>query len=142
MSGSCADTEADRVLPGKRLLSMPRIFWIEDDTTYAAILGRRLERAGFELQTANNGEDGLKRIMADPPDLVLLDIGLPGKDGFQVLEELKADLAMSRIPVVMLSRLSSREDVERCQRSGCAEYLIKTQHDPEELVRHLKRMLQ
>lgn len=121
---------------------MPRLFWIEDDTTYASILGKRLEQAGFELLTANNGEDGLRRIAADLPDLVLLDIGLPGKDGFQVLEELKANPSTAKIPVVMLSRLSSREDVERCQQSGCAEYLIKTQHDPVELVRHLKRMLQ
>lgn len=121
---------------------MARIFWIEDDAAYSAILSRYLEAAGHEMAIANSGEDGLKRIQQEHPDLVLLDIGLPGKDGFELLEAIKADAAMRKVPVVMLSRLSSREDVERCQSLGCAEYLIKTQHNPEELVRHIGKMLQ
>lgn len=127
---------------GKPSPNMPKIFWIEDDLKYGAILGRHLEAAGFEVRMANNGEDGLKRVQQETPDLILLDIGLPGKDGFEVLEALKADSATSRIPVIMLSRLSAREDVEKCLSLGCAEYLIKTQYGPEEVVRHIAKMLQ
>ncbi len=112
---------------------------IEDDLVFADILGKTLESAGFAVIKVGNGDDGLKRAKSDHPDAILSDIGLPRKDGFELLEELKALPETSSIPVFMLSRLSSREDVQRCFALGCTDYLIKTQHHPEDVVRRLVR---
>ncbi|MCC7522814.1 response regulator [Candidatus Uhrbacteria bacterium] len=120
---------------------MAKIFWMEDDAAYAAILKKALHSAGHEVVHASNGEDGLRRVTAEGADLILLDIGLPAKDGFEVLEALKSGESTKRIPVVMLSRLCSREDLDRCFGLGCDEYLIKTQHGSDDIVRHINRRL-
>ncbi len=115
------------------------ILCVEDDKTFADILIRHLQQAGFEVTHAMNGEDGGKRARSEQPDAILLDIGLPQKDGFTLLEELKSDAETSKIPVFMLTRLSTREDLERCFRLGCTDYLIKTQQHPADVVRRLKK---
>ncbi len=120
---------------------MPTILCIEDDKVFADIVCKTLTRAGFDVIHATNGEDGLRKAREEMPDAILLDIGLPRKDGFEVLESLKAADQVKDIPVVMLSRLSSKEDVDQCFALGCAEYLIKTQHSPEDVVNHLRRIL-
>jgi len=112
---------------------------IEDDSVFADILAKTLESDGFNVLKCGNGEDGLRRAMNDKPDVVLLDIGLPKKDGFEVLQELRSTSGTSSIPVFILSRLSSREDVDKCFSIGCTDYLIKTQHHPEDISRRLKR---
>lgn len=118
---------------------MKRVLSIEDDAVFAGILAKTLESAGFEVIRSNNGEEGLKRAVYDKPDAILLDIGLPRKDGFELLEELKGTTETAAIPVFMLSRLSSREDVDRCFSLGCTDYLIKTQHHPEDVARRIHR---
>lgn len=115
------------------------ILSIEDDSMFADILLKSIDLAGYQVSRSANGEDGLKRAIQDKPDAILLDIGLPKKDGFEVLEALKADAATSAIPVFMLSRLSSREDIDRCFTLGCEDYLIKSQHHPDDIVRRLHR---
>ncbi|MCK9360969.1 response regulator [Patescibacteria group bacterium] len=120
---------------------MPRILCVEDDKMFADILSRAFLRADFEVFHAWNGEEGLRKAAEELPDLIVLDIGLPKKDGFEVLETLKADSGLAHIPVMMLSRLSTKEDVEQCFALGCAEYLIKTQHSPEDVVQHARRLL-
>lgn len=118
-----------------------RILCVEDDKMFADILSRAFEQDGFEVVVATNGEEGLRKAADESPDLIVLDIGLPKKDGFEVLQTLKADPVLNTIPVMMLSRLSTKEDVEQCFALGCAEYLIKTQHPPEEVVKHARRLL-
>ena len=113
----------------------------EDDKMYAGIIRKALEADGFQVVHVLNGEELLRRAVTDAPDVILLDIGLPNKDGFEVLQELKADEVTRDIPVLMLTRLSSREDVKPCYEHGCAEYLIKTQHSPEEVSQHVRRVL-
>lgn len=120
---------------------MSRILCVEDDKMFADILCRAFQRDGFEVIQAGNGEEGLRKAAEAAPDLIVLDIGLPKKDGFEVLEALKADPTLAHIPVMMLSRLSTKEDVEQCFALGCVEYLIKTHHTPEEVVLHVRRLL-
>lgn len=118
---------------------MKRVLSVEDDAVFAGILAKTLASAGFEVIRSNNGEDGFKRAVSDKPDAVVLDIGLPRKDGFELLEELKKTSETASIPVFMLSRLSSREDVDKCFSLGCTDYLIKTQHHPEDVARRINR---
>lgn len=115
------------------------VLHVEDDRMYADIIRKALEAQGFSVQHVSTGEEALRR--ASTADVILLDIGLPQKDGFDVLGELKAQAETSGIPVIMLSRLSSKEDVEQCRTLGCAEYLIKTQHSPEDIANHVRRIL-
>lgn len=129
-------------MPGRHTLAdMPTILCIEDDKIFADIVCKTLMREGFDVIHATNGEDGLRKAREGMPDAILLDIGLPKKDGFEVLEALKAETGTKTIPVVMLSRLSSKEDVDQCFALGCDEYLIKTQHTPEDVAAHLRRIL-
>ncbi len=129
-------------MPGRHILAdMATILCIEDDKVFADIVCKALMRDGFEVIHATNGEDGLRKAKEQAPDVILLDIGLPKKDGFEVLETLKASDETKAIPVVMLSRLSSREDVDQCFALGCEEYLIKTEHSPEDIVSHMRRVL-
>jgi len=120
----------------------PTILSIEDDQTYAEILQKSFERVGFRVLRSSHGEEGIKRAVQDSPDVILLDIGLPKIDGFEVLDALKADDRTSGIPVFMLSKLSSREDVVRCFDLGCADYFIKTQHHPDDIVQAILRRLE
>ncbi|MEK7473822.1 MAG: response regulator [Patescibacteria group bacterium] len=120
---------------------MATILCIEDDKIFADIVCKALMRGGFEVIHTTDGEDGLRKAKEQAPDAILLDIGLPKKDGFEVLEILKASDETKSIPVVMLSRLSSREDVDQCFALGCEEYLIKTEHSPEDIVLHMRRVL-
>ncbi len=113
------------------------ILCIEDDAIYLEILTKTLEASGFQVLKSSSGEDGLKRAQAEEPDIILLDIGLPKKDGFETLEELKANAKTSAIPVFMLSRLSTREDIDRCLSLGSEDYWIKTQHHPDDVARRL-----
>lgn len=117
----------------------PTVLSIEDDQTYAEILQKNLERVGFHVLRSSHGEEGLKRAIQDQPDVIMLDIGLPKKDGFEVLEELKSDPKTKHIPVFMLTKLSAREDVARCFDAGCEDYFIKTQHHPEDIVRNIQQ---
>jgi CheY-like chemotaxis protein len=115
------------------------VLCVEDDAIFCDIIAKTLEGGGFRVSKSSNGEDGLKRAKADKPDAILLDIGLPRKDGFELLGELKASPETSSIPVFMLSRLSTREDIDRCFALGCEDYLIKTQHHPDDVKRRLLR---
>jgi DNA-binding response OmpR family regulator len=115
------------------------VLHVEDDKLYADIIRKALEAQGFSVVHVPSGEEALRR--ASGVDVILLDIGLPQKNGFDVLEELKAQAETQGIPVIMLSRLSAKEDVEQCRELGCAEYLIKTQHSPEDIANHVRRAL-
>ncbi len=120
---------------------MKTVLHAEDDKLYADIIRKALEADGFFVVTVGSGEDALTAAQAKAPDLILLDIGLPRMDGFEVLEKLKADEKTRGVPVIMLSRLSSKEDVDPCFETGCAEYMIKTQHSPEDVAHHVRRIL-
>lgn len=114
--------------------SKPKVLLIEDDLPLLRMYQIVLQKAGCELITALDGEEGLQKIRNEMPNLILLDLVLPKKNGFQVLEELKNDAKLSLIPVVCLSVLNQEEDIKRCKQLGAAEFLIKTEIMPNDLV--------
>lgn len=120
-----------------------RILIVEDDGFLASIYAQKLELEGFDVSFATNGEDGLKLAQKDHPDLILLDLRLqPDKmDGFELLEKLKADAALKKIPVIVLTNLGQKEDVERCMKLGAAGYLIKAHTLPHEAVKRITETL-
>lgn len=117
------------------------ILIIEDDAFLAGIYAQKLEAEGFKAVLSTNGEDGLKQVQKEKPALVLLDLVLPKMTGFELLEILKHDPATASIPVLIMTNLAERKDVERCMALGAAGYVIKAHVLPHETVGKIKEIL-
>jgi len=117
------------------------ILLIEDDKFLRELISRKLTGEGFEVLEAVDGEAGIKKIKEEKPDLVLLDLILPGIDGFEVLAKLKEDPKISSIPVIILSNLDQREEMEKGLKLGAIDYLIKAHFTPGEIIEKIKAVL-
>lgn len=120
----------------------PTILFIDDDSVMQELLTKRFNMEDIVLVSANDAEEGLKKARELVPDLILLDILLPGQDGFSVLTDLKKDERLQHIPVVILSNLAQREEVQKGLSLGAALYLIKTRFTPMQIVEEVKRVLE
>ncbi len=121
---------------------MPKtILIIEDDKFLKELIARKLAGEGYDVLEAVDGEEGIKKIKQEKPDLVLLDLILPGVDGFEILSKMKEDPMAARIPVIILSNLGQKEDVERGFKLGAVDYLIKAHFTPGEIIDKIKAVL-
>ena len=105
-----------------------KILFVEDESALQKALSEILAEEGYQAIQALDGEDGLRLAKSELPELILLDLILPKKDGFSVLEELKKDSATKDIPVLILSNLDRAEDIERATSLGAKSYLVKTDY--------------
>jgi two-component system, OmpR family, response regulator VicR len=119
-----------------------KIALVEDDKDLSEIFKVALEREGFEVKTAFDGEVGWKLIQKEKPDLVLLDVVMPKKNGFEVLEEMKKLPQTSIVPVIMLSVRNQDDDVKQGLRLGADDYIVKSQHTVDAIVRKVKQLCQ
>lgn len=119
-----------------------KILIIEDDIFLAEVLMNRLRSENFEVMIADNGKDGMSKIREYKPDLVLLDIILPGMNGYEILEEKHRDMDIVDIPVIIVSNSGQPVEVKRALSLGVKGYLIKAQIDPDEVVECVKRELE
>jgi two-component system cell cycle response regulator DivK len=115
---------------------MATILLVEDNEMNRDMLSRRLERRGYEVIVAVDGEDGVARAAADRPDLVVMDMSLPGIDGWEATRQLKAAPATSAIPVLALTAHAMAGDRERAFEAGCDEFDTK----PVDLPRLLEKI--
>jgi class 3 adenylate cyclase len=116
-----------------------RVLVVDDDPDMAAFLARLLESEGLVAETVHSGDAAMVYVMATPPDLVLLDVLMPGTDGFSVCERLKADAATAMIPVVLVTALEDQQSRVRGIRAGADDFLSKPVHR-EELVARVKTL--
>ncbi len=119
-----------------------KLLLIEDDKFLAELLGDQFRKAGISYDLALDGEDGLLKARASSYDLILLDLILPGIDGYEVLRQLKADTELKKIPVLILSNLSQKDEIERGIRLGAEDFLIKSNFDIGEITRRIKKILE
>jgi DNA-binding response OmpR family regulator len=119
-----------------------KILVVEDDRFLRELLVAKLKKEGYTALEAFNGEEGLASITKDSPHLVLLDLVLPGTDGFGVLEAMKQNASISTVPVIVLSNLGSREDMDRAMGLGAKEFMIKAHHTPQEIVEKIRKILE
>ncbi|MFH0987454.1 MAG: response regulator [Patescibacteria group bacterium] len=117
------------------------ILLIEDEEILANLLVKRLKEEGYNISLAKNGEEGLVRIKDEKPDLILLDIVMPKKGGFEVLEEMQKNPEMKNIPVVVISNSGQPVEISRALELGVKDYLIKTQFNPEEVIKKVKKQI-
>lgn len=118
-----------------------KVLIVDDDAFLSGIYATKLELEGFEVVSARDGEEGLKTAMKEKPALILLDVLMPKLDGFEVLKRLKADAETKSIPVIMLTNLGQKEDIEKGIQDGAADYLIKAHFVPAEAVEKIKKVL-
>ena len=115
---------------------MPRLLYIEDNEMNRDMLSRRLQRRGFEVMIAADGEQGMAIAAAEKPDVILMDMSLPVVDGWEATRRLKATPDTAGIPVIGLTAHAMATDRDRCLEAGCDEYDTK----PVELRRLLEKI--
>jgi len=115
-----------------------KILVIEDDKFLRKVIKKKLLKEEYIVTEAIDGEAGLRMLKTDKPDLILLDLVLPEIDGFGVLARIKKDPILSKIPVIILSNLGQREDVQKALDLGADDYLIKSNFNPGEIVTRIE----
>lgn len=117
------------------------ILLVEDDPFLVDIYSTKLKEVGFSVEVAENGEITLKKIRERMPDLLVLDLVLPRVDGWEILKEIKTDPALAKIPVVILSNLGQKSEVDKGLSMGAVKYLIKAHYTPSEVIEEIKKIL-
>jgi DNA-binding response OmpR family regulator len=117
------------------------VLLVEDDVFLSGIYQKKFEMEGYKVSLADNGEKALLEVKKKKPDIVMLDILLPKLDGFAVLSKLKADPEVKDIPVILLTNLGQKDDVEKGLQMGASDYLIKAHFKPSEVVDKIKQVL-
>lgn len=120
---------------------MKNILFIEDESALQTALEKTLSEKGFRVIAALDGEIGLQLAEKEQPDLILLDLILPKKDGFEVLRELKANSKTKDIPVVILSNLEEESDIQRTLELGATTYLVKINYTLGEIAEKVREVL-
>lgn len=115
-----------------------KIVIVEDDEVLAKVLNSELTGAGFEVAQAFDGEAGLKLVREKRPNLVMLDLVLPKKHGFEVLEELKKSPDTKAIPVILLTLLGEDDDIKKGLKLGADDYIVKADHPVGEIIEKVK----
>jgi DNA-binding response OmpR family regulator len=114
---------------------------VDDEPMARTLLRLMLVRAGFEVVEAEDGFDALEKVSQNPPDLMILDIMMPGMDGFTVCESIRSDARTAALPIIMLSAKTDAESINRGLQVGASKYLTKPV-SPEDLTRHVRDALE
>ena len=118
-----------------------KILMIEDDIFLRKLYKDQIIRAGFDFIEATNGIEGVNKTKSEKPDLILLDLILPRKNGFDVLRDIKGNEDTKNIPVIVLSSLGHEADIKEALDLGAQDYLVKTEVRLSEVLIKIKGML-
>ena len=118
-----------------------KVLIIEDDRFLSKIYASKLSHEGIEADFALDGAEGLKKMKVSKPKLILLDLIMPKKDGFAVLEEMQSDASLKHIPVIVLSNLGQDEDILRAKKLGAKDFLVKSDSSMHEVLGKIKSYL-
>ncbi|MCK5211339.1 response regulator [Candidatus Parcubacteria bacterium] len=116
-----------------------KILVIEDEETLIDLLVTKLKAAGYRVECATDGESGLKKIRSKRPDIILLDIVMPKKNGYEVMEAMRAENIS--IPVIIISNSGQPVEIEKTKKLGAVDYLIKTEFSPQEVLEKVSNYL-
>ncbi len=118
-----------------------KILIVEDDEFLRSLTAKRLEKEGYTVAVAVDGESALVTAAQEKPNLIFLDLLLPGLDGFEVLGKLKANAELKGVPVVVFSNLGQKEDIERAKQLGADEFLIKANFTLDDVMVKINEIL-
>lgn len=114
---------------------------VEDDPLMSRMYQKIFTFEKYEVDSAGDGQEGLEKARLTKPTVILLDIMMPKLNGLQVLEKLKADPETKNIPVIMLTNLAGEKDAETALMKGAVKYIIKSEHEPKEVVNMVKEII-
>jgi len=118
------------------------ILLVEDDSFISGMYFTKLSSMGYKVEVVEDGEAAWNRMQQDPlPDLVLLDVVLPKRDGFEILEGVRKEDRTKDLPVILLTNLGQKPDVERGIKLGADDYIIKAHYTPTEVVDKISTLL-
>lgn len=125
----------------KKINMAKKILFVEDEERLQKIMKSSLEEAGYDVTVAADGETGFNILNEHKPDLVLLDLILPKKDGFEFLEEMRNKPETKDTPVIVLTNLEEKFDIEKVMSFNVRAYLVKADYKPHEIVDKIKTVL-
>lgn len=129
------------VIYASRPITMPKdVLLVEDSLTQAAQIKATLEGLGFLVRVAYDGPEGLREVMEKHPDLIVLDVKLPGMDGFQICRRLKRSADTKKIPIIMLTERDEAEATRSGLQAGADDYIPKDVFATEHLIDTLQQM--
>ncbi len=118
-----------------------KILVVEDDRFLRELITQKLAREGYDVSEAVDGEDGVKKAEEEKPDAILMDLILPGIDGFEAITKIKEKPDFENTPIIILSNLGQRDDVERGLKLGAVDFLIKAHFTPGEIIEKIEKVL-
>jgi len=118
-----------------------KILIAEDEEIMINLLQRKLTKEGYEVSIAKDGEEGLKLMKEIKPDLILLDIIMPKMGGFGVMEGMQKDKELKKIPVIVISNSGQPVELDKAQKLGAKDWLIKTEFDPQEVLNKVVKQI-
>lgn len=116
-----------------------KILIAEDEESLALVLKEKLINSGFDAKVARDGESAMDLLRSFKPELLLLDLIMPKKDGFAVMQEMKEDAEIAHIPVIVLSNLGEDENIKKALQLGAKDYFVKSQHPINEIVEKIEK---
>ncbi len=135
LSKPVSSNTSDGPLVGKKVM------WVEDDQFLSDLISRKLSKQGCKLLFAGTGEDALKILETEVPDIIILDILLPGINGFDVFEQINTNPKLKQIPVIVLSNFSQQSQIDRAKSLGASRFLIKATIVLDDLVKEIIAVL-
>lgn len=120
---------------------MAKVLLVEDDPLISRMYLKTFAVEGFEVQLAENGQQGLEKLVDFHPDIILLDVMMPEMNGLQMLQAVKADPATKAIPVIMLTNLAEVNTVEDATMGGAVKYIVKSDYDPADVADIVRSVL-
>lgn len=118
-----------------------KLLFVEDEEVLSDIYATKLSMEGYDVVTARDGIEGLDLALESNPDLILLDIILPKKDGFELLEDIKSDPKLKRIPVLLLSNLGQDYEIDRGIKLGAYKFLTKSNFTPSQVTQEVNSVI-
>lgn len=118
----------------------PKVLIIDDEPDHVELIKLRLEANNYDVIYAYNGNEGIEKIKKEKPDLVLLDIMMPGIDGYEVSKKIKSDPKTKNLPIIMLTAAGIKDLEEKCKEAG-ADYCIRKPYESKEIIDTIKSIL-
>lgn len=118
-----------------------KILLVEDEEIMINLLQKKLTQEGYDVTVAVNGEEGIEKMKEQKPDVVLLDIIMPKKGGFEVMEEMNKDPVLKEVPVIIISNSGQPVELDKAKELGAKDWLIKTEFDPQEVLDKVRKQI-
>ena len=120
---------------------MAKILVVEDDKYLSSAYKVKLEKEGFEVKNVYDGDEAMNALKTFTPDAIILDLVMPGKDGFSVLEEVRKMEQYKNTPIIAASNLGQKDDIDKSMSLGATDYVIKSNLSLNDLIGKIKRLL-